>query len=261
MKMKKYRLIIIALVLILSVTAASQVGFPWPNDKLMLSGESEKTLTGIKQLHVFIVPDDNEPNKDGLIWKELDKKVNSKLQQAGIKIADLSYISRPLRAFNAPELRIEIDMIKLRDSQQYVFNIQTFLARTVHFRKKLRLKADVWQTKTIMGAVSAEQMPAAVTKVVTEQIDTFITGYKTANPKGTKQAKIEKAEPYAQKRILPVVKPTTSSHQYVASKKSKIFHKFDCGSAKGIKSANLIGYNSPDEAIRAGKRPCKICKP
>ncbi len=259
--MKKYCLFLIVLTSMLCVPVWGQVGFPWPNDKLFLFGEPDKTLTGIRQLHVFIVPDDNEPNKDGLVWKALDAKVNSKLQQAGIKIADLSYIDRPLRAFNAPELRIEIDMLKLGDSRQYVFNIQTFLARTVHFRKKVRLKADVWQTKTVMRAVSVEQMPAAVTQVVTDQIDTFIADYKTANPKGTKPVKIEKAEPYAQKRILPVVKPPASSYQYVASKNSKVFHKFDCSSAKRIISANLIGYNDPDEAIRAGKRPCKICKP
>ncbi len=259
--MKKYCLFLIVLISMLCIPVWGQVGFPWPNDKLMLYGETDKTLAGIKQLHVFIVPDDNEPNKDGLVWKDLDIKVKNKLQKTGIKVADVIYVGYPVRAFNAPELRIEIDMIKLADSKQYVFNIKTFLARTVHLRKKIRIKADVWQTKTVMGAVSVEQMPAAVTKVVTEQIDTFITGYKTANPKGTKTVKIDKADPYAQKRILPVVKPTAPSYQYVASKNSKVFHNFDCSSAKRIISANLIGYNNTDEAISAGKRPCKICKP
>ncbi|MCK4792191.1 MAG: hypothetical protein KAV87_51150, partial [Desulfobacteraceae bacterium] len=31
--------------------------------------------------------------------------------------------------------------------------------------------------------------------------------------------------------------------------------------AKRIKSENLVGYSGRAEALRAGKRPCKHCKP
>jgi len=34
-----------------------------------------------------------------------------------------------------------------------------------------------------------------------------------------------------------------------------------CSSVKRISSDNLVGYKTRDEAINAGKRPCKLCKP
>jgi len=59
----------------------------------------------------------------------------------------------------------------------------------------------------------------------------------------------------------PAAKSAMAEYKYVASKNSKIFHKPECRWAKRIKPENLVGYNSKDEALKAGKRPCKLCKP
>ena len=48
---------------------------------------------------------------------------------------------------------------------------------------------------------------------------------------------------------------------YVASAKREPFHKPDCEWAKKISPANLETFKSRDEAIKAGHRPCKVCKP
>jgi hypothetical protein len=48
---------------------------------------------------------------------------------------------------------------------------------------------------------------------------------------------------------------------YVASSKSEPFHKPSCEWAKKISPKNLEKYKSRDEAIKAGHRPCKVCKP
>jgi phosphatidylserine/phosphatidylglycerophosphate/cardiolipin synthase-like enzyme len=48
---------------------------------------------------------------------------------------------------------------------------------------------------------------------------------------------------------------------YVASKNSEVFHKAGCKSAAKISAKNLVRYNTRDEAIRAGNKPCEECNP
>jgi len=48
---------------------------------------------------------------------------------------------------------------------------------------------------------------------------------------------------------------------YVASAKRGPFHKPSCEWAKKISPTNLEKYNTRDAAIKAGHRPCKVCKP
>jgi len=48
---------------------------------------------------------------------------------------------------------------------------------------------------------------------------------------------------------------------YVASRKSKIFHRADAKCVKTISPHNLIGFKSREEAIASGRRPCKACRP
>ncbi len=51
------------------------------------------------------------------------------------------------------------------------------------------------------------------------------------------------------------------SDGYVASKNSQVFHKAGCKSAAKISEKNLVHYNSREEAIQAGKKPCHECNP
>lgn len=49
--------------------------------------------------------------------------------------------------------------------------------------------------------------------------------------------------------------------QYVASSERPIFHEPSCQWAEKISDRNLVEYSTREEAIRDGKRPCKVCKP
>ena len=51
------------------------------------------------------------------------------------------------------------------------------------------------------------------------------------------------------------------SYLYVASKKSKVFHKMTCEHVATIKEENLIYFYSLEEAQASGRRGCKQCKP
>jgi len=59
----------------------------------------------------------------------------------------------------------------------------------------------------------------------------------------------------------PVIKKIPSGVKFVVSKKSNVFHRLNCKWAKKIKPGNRIYYKTRQEAIKAGKRPCKVCKP
>lgn len=49
--------------------------------------------------------------------------------------------------------------------------------------------------------------------------------------------------------------------KYVASKTSDVFHRPDCKWVKKIKPTNFIEFDSRDEAVKSGRRPCKTCNP
>jgi len=259
MKTEKYYLILATVAAILCVPALGEADLPRGPDVTLL-GRANPTLAGIEDFYVFIVRPSPEPNKDGLVFEELRRKVEHKLEEAGVK-----YV-KP-RSIPTPELRIYIDMLKLLDSQKYVFRIQTSLARKVILpeQQKVSLKADVWKMGPTMQAVSVESMPAKVTDVVLEQAEAFIHAYLAANPQSGQSSKARTGSVVSLTAQKEPAKPARSAavakYKYVASKNSKVFHKPECHWAKRIKPENLVGYSSRDEAIKAGKRPCKICKP
>jgi len=53
----------------------------------------------------------------------------------------------------------------------------------------------------------------------------------------------------------------SASGYFVGSVNSDVYHYSSCASAKRIKSANLISFNSVQDAKNAGYRPCKVCNP
>ena len=73
-------------------------------------------------------------------------------------------------------------------------------------------------------------------------------------------------EGYSQKHRDGSAKPaapmtTPVAGGFVASARSQVFHWPDCKSAAKIPAANLVHYNTRDEAIQAGKKPCHECNP
>ena len=162
---------------------------------------------------------------------------------------------------NIDELRVYIDMLKLTGSQQYVFCIQTSLARAVYLKKQRHLlfKADVWKTEPTMHAVSVQTMPDAVTNVVLEQVEAFIYAYLAANPSSKRPSDANDISIVLKEQVKPVAKSTAAKYEYVASKNSKVFHKPDCSSARRIKPEYLTDYNSRAEAIKAGKTRSSEC--
>jgi hypothetical protein len=112
-----------------------------------------------------------------------------------------------------------------------------------------------------MQAVSAEDMPDAVTSAVLEQVEVFIHAYLGANSPNKRPSDSNDISEVVEEQIEPVAESTPAKYEYVASKNGKVFHKPDCIWVKRIKPENLVNYSSRDEAINAGKKPCKQCNP
>jgi len=49
--------------------------------------------------------------------------------------------------------------------------------------------------------------------------------------------------------------------EFWASKNSNKYHFATCKWAQKIKPSNLVKFDTPEDAIKAGYTPCKICKP
>jgi len=282
MKTKKHYLILAVVTGILCVPTLGQIELPRISEADLI-GRPNPTLADIEQLYVVIVRLHSRPDEDGLLLKELEQSVRHKLKDANITVAeDDVYKIKPdikkvllrrlkekdvrnlrFRSINIPELRIDIDTLKLKDLQQYVFRIQTSLSRPVYLAKdsSWSIKADVWKKGSPMQAVSVKSMPAKVTGVVLEQVEAFIIAYLAANPPGTRPSATNDITVKPEKLTKPDEKRIVAEYEYVASKNSKVFHKPDCSWVKRILAKNLVGYNSRGEAIQAGKRPCKMCKP
>ena len=155
-------------------------------------------------------------------------------------------------------------MLKLEDLQQYVFHIQTSLAAKVSLAKEPTrcIKADIWEAEPAMQVVSVRRVCLPpLPSVVLEQVEAFIHAYLAANPPNKRPTDANDISIVPKEQLKPAAESTPAEYKYVASKNSKVFHKPDCIWAKRIKPENLVGYSSRDEAINAGKRPCRQCNP
>jgi hypothetical protein len=236
---------------------------PLSKEKPLLIGQPHPAFIGINKLNLVVLQYNDWPDKDGLFFKQLEVNIKERLRRAGIELD----IPTADNISTIPELRIYINTLTLEDSQRNVFHIRMALARAVCLKDEQKpvFKADIWQSISSMQAVPAENMPAEFSDVVLEQVEGFINIYKASNPAGTKLSDADVIEIASSTNQVEQadkdVNSTTVEYSYVASNNSNIFHKPDCRWAQNISKENLIKYKSREEAIKAGKRPCKTCNP
>ena len=260
MKPAKYTFLLCTIVALFYVSAFA--GFQIGEQPFLIS-KPNPVLTGIKQLSIVVLPPTEEPNKNALVWQNIKKEVEAGLTQAGFEL-----ISQQASGIDVPELRIRIDTIPLTDSNQCVFHLHTSLARHVYLAKSSlwSVKSDVWDVKPEMALTSIEQLSRALTVSILQQLEAFVQACLAANQPPSLPQDVNDNLSLAEHKPPPKTnKPATAIAQngtpYIASKNSKVFHKPDCSSASHIKPENIVTYKSLDEAVNAGKRPCKLCKP
>ncbi len=152
-----------------------------------------------------------------------------------------------------PRLVARIEGTLVPDTDKVVCRIQVALIRQVQLSRLLNLSvpAEVWQSRPMTVVAVKAGTAEMIASAVASRVEAFLNSYKTAAtvamlPSGVKSDRAA---------------PTASAYPFVSSKSSQVFHRADCRWAQNIASDNRVGYKSQDEAVQAGKRPCKTCKP
>jgi len=257
MKLEIHYFIFIVATGFLCTSLPGQVELTPSSGEPFLINQSHPAFSGIDELHVLLIQYDSKQDKDAQFYKRLEEDVKEQLRIAGIKLATPTANN----ILTTSELRIYISSLGLENSQQHVFYVRTALARAVCLKDKHNpvFKSDIWQTFPVMQTMSTENMPAKITDAVLEQVDSFIKIYKSTNPPD-KQLPYESINE-TESSVSPEKQIDAVEHIYVASKSSDIFHKPECRWAQNISKKNLVTYKSKQEAIKAGKKPCKTCNP
>jgi hypothetical protein len=226
---------------------------PVESDLLIARNEA---LADVNQLCVVLVIDGAERTESIVDCEGLQAQVIEKLKTAEIEHIDC-------QTGLTPRLRIQIETVLLSDCGQCVYRIQTALSRIVTFtdHRELQVRADVWQLKPVMKTAAEPNVAQAITEAVLIQADVYAGAYQAARRLQTYTAKAGQEHTAVQRTAQQSPMPVSGPDLYVASKNSSVFHRADCRMARNISEGNLVTYNSRDEAIAAGKRPCKTCNP
>jgi hypothetical protein len=192
--------------------------------------------------------------------QEIRENIVKQLEQAGIKILPVNlWGTAPGRC----RLKVLIKVYKPSDLDTFIYNLKIYFVQTVALERipEAKIDAVTWELAWLAHG-SKDRLTEAVPKNLKIMTDNFIRDYHLANPLSNEQSDINAGNAVSvtspQGQIRSEV---TARYKYVSSKNSQIFHLPQCRSAKRIKPENLVGYNSREEVIQAGKRPCKVCKP
>jgi hypothetical protein len=298
MKAKKYYLGLSIFTGILCGFVFGEVELPKAETTHLLIAQPNPNLKGIKELYIIAsAPINAVPKSHGLVLEEIENTVAKKIEESGIAVAETD-IDKPepnssgmkpmkilkrkpenanvkdlrLTDVRIPELLIDVEAIDIKDSNQVVFYVRTSLARLAYLGRDNRpgFKTDVWQSEPIMRTASTEGMSTAVTIAALEQAEAFTQAYIAANTPYKRHSDVKNAAAAAKEEAEPADEPAPApepqkadpnEHKYVASKNGMVFHRPDCIWVKRIKPENLVYYSSREEAINAGKKPCKWCNP
>jgi hypothetical protein len=255
MKLAAYFPLLVTAILFPHLTVFAQAELEDSRDDLSLISKPDPALAGIEPMCVVVVSHNTEPNRAALLLKSVKRKTETDLKKAGIEVFIVPDENNPPEL---PELRISVDIFRPDNSGRCFLHVQTSLAKLVYLDKDLAMsiKTDVWKIGPAMEVTSLENMQTVTMRMVSKQVAVFIHACVAANNAdkssgagGTKTA------------AAPVAKSGSDELHYVASKNGKAFHIPTCRSAARIKPENLVTYNTREDALAAGKNPCKQCKP
>ena len=200
-----------------------------------------------------------DAEKAGLEAKIIQGDSALQLQRAGIKVVDKQSGYMPP---TIPDLQIRIKAYEISEKQIIVDNIDIFLKQQTALigNPDQKITPTTWRRSRLSHS-RPQQFVEHIREHVKILISEFIKDYQAANQSEAEPIDANKVAIPIPKQVNPTEKTQQVQYKFVASKNSKVFHKPDCSSASRIKPENLETYNTRDGAVKAGKRPCKRCKP
>ena len=245
----------VCLVAILIGASAGQAGQVRPSTGQDIRLATTQALVGIDQLHVVLATP--ETGQEELIEaSKLKVRVVEKLGEAGIKPAEG-------QMGLAPRLIARIESVPVHDGDRYACRVQISLTRLVTLpnRPDLQIPAEVWQSRPVMEVVAKPEIAEAISTAVLTQAEAFGAACKAAGSTSSLAPGVKQGGSADQGQSNPKGPQAGSPYPFVSSTSSQVFHRPDCRWAQNIASGNLVGYKSREEAVQAGKRSCKTCKP
>lgn len=227
-------------------------------EALLIAGN--EVLAGIEQLCAVMAAHETPVAGQLVDLPGLRTQVIERLDKAGITHIDC-------QTGLTPRLAVSIEAIAVADCGQCVYRVQTSLNRVVTFsnHRDLSVQAEVWRLRPAMKVVSQDQASEALAASVLTQVDAFIGAYQAAlrlRPRsGGAEGGTSAAGTVSRQGVEGTADGPVVRYSFVASKSSTVFHRPDCRWTQRISERNLVHYKTREEAIAAGKRPCKSCKP
>ncbi len=193
-------------------------------------------------------------------WDGLKAQFEQKLRKANLNVSSVEKVSSKTYV----SFIVRIELLKVPDANLFAVRVETAMARQM----LLTTGSDhVFFIPIPLGGhgirfVSEKDLPGVIENAASQHIDQFLRDYQaTKSWQAKKAAQARPADTKPNPSTATLAQTQKAKYSYIASKSSKVFHKFDCRWVKRIKPENLVGYNSKDEVIKAGKRPCKVCNP
>ena len=247
-----------------------------------LAGLPNPALVGLQSLRVAALYRNSRLGVDDFLWADTTARAERRLAESDTRLAILIRRGYEFRYFDIPTLTITVDKFILGPTRPPILFVQTALEAgiTVERNPTTFLRTIVWSiTETVQAEVAQAEL-AAVSSLIYRQIDRFVSDFSQANsfltvtpepndinslPKIPAPASATPAPakpPEKPKDITPKDKPAPPTNfSFVSSTNSIIFHSLSCPYGKSIAPKNFLTYNTREEAIAAGKRPCKKCNP
>lgn len=216
-----------------------------PNDQDVLLSAGH-ALVGAGQICVVLAIRGVEQDPRLVDAPQLKAQIVDRFSAAGIKHVE----SAPELV---PRLVVRIESTPVPDGDKLVCRVQVALIRQVLLFSQARqpVLAEVWQGRPATAIVAKTGMAEASAAAVASQVAAFIESCKGAGSLATLPSGVKPDRAVS----------TTSGYLFLSSKSSQVFHRPDCRWAQNIANDNLVGYKSREEAVQAGKRACKTCKP
>lgn len=222
----------------------------------------QESLKGVQAMTVEVVCS-QDAKEAGLKEQDIQNNIKAQLGEAGVKIMPGQlWGTVPGRC----RLKVLIKAYKPSDLDTFIYNLKIYFVQTVTLDRNPETKIDAvtWELAWLAHG-SKNRLAEAIPENLKLMTVNFIKDYNTANSPGTEPSDANTRNNVSatapKEHIRPDVGTVAVRYKYVSSKNSKVFHRPQCRSVKRIKPENLVGYNSRDEVIQAGKRPCKVCKP
>ncbi len=243
-----------------------------------MAGLPNPALVGLQSLRVTALYYNSRLGVDNFLWADITARAERRMAESDPRLAILIQRGYEYRYMDIPTLIITVDKFILSPTRPPIIYVQTALEASITSQRTPNtvLRTMVWSLIETIQAESVQAEFAAASSLVYKQIDRFVYDFVQANaavtftpepndvnivPQKTVPAPAAKP-PKKPKEITPKEKPVTPVNlSFLSSTSSTVFHKSDCSFAKNIAPKNLVTYASRDEAIAAGKRPCKKCNP